>query len=172
MKHLILSISCCFSLLLLSASIKVENRVLQDTTEIKYSFIAVGYTKGGELQKDITCLQNGTKITMRIKHSDTLYIDKTIEKPNIFNIVDSNLNDLKEAAKSQVKYRNAKTFIAQYNDTSLVTLQIAIRYKDLHFNHFQLLTDEELRNIKNKKVVNGFRVVKRLFEILSLAEKQ
>ena len=88
--------------------------------------------------------------------------DSTISALNLFAETDAELENLVRLEKRFKKYFSAKDFNKNYGNGSVV----AIRYKQLFFNHFLCTSEQFLASVKEKKDLEAFRFINKLADIL------
>ena len=67
--------------------------------------------------------------------------------------------------------RHIKKFNENFLDSTNIFTQLGIRYGELHYNHFQKFSNEDIEKQKNKKRKKGMETINQLYRILEEAEK-
>jgi hypothetical protein len=134
-------------------------------------YIYLHFTKGGKFLKTLYyCTKKGQNI-LSINYGDSEVVNKIIHNPNLFEIVINNLKKIKKAKDFQTTARKIKEHRENFNDSSIVYTQLGIKYDDLHYNHFQKFTFEQIENQKNIKRKDGMKIINQLHELLETAER-
>lgn len=135
-------------------------------------YVYLYFTKGRAMLK---VLQYSTKKgvnTLTFNYGDSVFVDRAIYNPNLFEIIDKNLISLKKYQESIMYGNGEKDFVKKFNDTNKVFVQLGIRYENLFYNHFLRSTLEEIEKTRNKKRKKGMQIINQLYAILEEAEKK
>jgi hypothetical protein len=134
------------------------------------NYIIWGNAISGKWQKTLYYSIKKGIPTLTINNADTVFADRALYKPNLFEIVKNNKTNIKSAIKYQI--RKMLGTRNKFTDSGFVYIQLSIKYEDLHFNHLQKFTEEEINKKKNKKFKEGMLIINKLYAILEEAEKQ
>lgn len=131
------------------------------------SYISYNFSKGKANIHSVACYV----------YNDSCYI---IERKNrilqraepmsteAFNLLYENLSTvifLKDRLNSSAT-RDSRKYSRDQRNAAIEFKQVGIRYGNLHFNHFRLKTEDEINQLKNKKLIQAYKVLNELVKIL------
>ncbi len=112
------------------------------------------------------------KYVLAIIDGDSAVQEKAFISPNLFQIVYDNYSELLKLRNYlNESFKVHKKFNDKILGSTNIFTQLGIRYGELHYNHFQKFSNEEIEKQKNKKCKKGMEIINQLYRILEEAEK-
>jgi hypothetical protein len=172
-KLFLLLIVFCLSKTSFSQRTEEWKQYLKDSVynSDKPEYIYLYFTKGGKFLKTLYYYTKKSQNVLSINYGDSEIVNKIIHNPNLFEIVNQNLKKIIKAKDFQTTQKKIKEHKGNFSDSSIVYTQLGIKYHDLHYNHFQKFTSEQIENQKNNKRKEGMIIINQLYEILEKAER-
>ncbi|MBP6430997.1 MAG: hypothetical protein KA319_04455 [Ferruginibacter sp.] len=134
-------------------------------------YVSLGITKGGNLYKVLNYSLKKKRYILSTVYGDSAVHFKEVFKPNLFQVVYENFDGLKLIPEYERRKKNRINFHKDYNDTSKLFYQLGIKYYDLHYNHFQTFTENQISKVKKVKLKNAMLAINQLYAIFEELEK-
>ncbi|MFY7965739.1 MAG: hypothetical protein ACOVO1_12645 [Chitinophagaceae bacterium] len=106
-----------------------------------YNYVYYYNTKGGEKIKSYHYFKCNNEFILTYKnYQDSTFSFFKLKSDTLFNYLEKNFSIIKKFYK---KFK-PENFRNQFDNKDYNMIQVGIRFKDLHFNHFQPISDLEL----------------------------
>jgi hypothetical protein len=133
----------------------------KEIKDSKHPYLNLFTTCKGEIIEVIMYLKKEDEYILAHLQGPNIVTEKLIKTDSLFKIIDENLYFLK---KLRTYKFHSKSYFIKTKDKKLIhSNQISIRFKDLHFNHFQLEELDIIRNIADsdyQKAYNTLNILK------------
>ena len=140
-------------------------------------YLYLYYTRGGKKQKIFYCLQYKNEQLLTINIGDTLFREAVIKHPDLFKYVSDHIKYFKAVRHHNPKAYSKAKFRRDIQNPEVSFMQLGIKNKDLHYNHFQRTSPEFIASLNKKKYKVGYSAINMIIDIIeksaiqSLAEK-
>lgn len=131
------------------------------------NYINFSYSRGKTLLQAISCSRyNKSYYLIERKNGELKKVTATDER--IFNILNNNWKDIRYLKKklNRPGTREARHYADDSDNPSIEFRNVAIKYRNLHYNHFRLKTEEEIKTLKNDKMVRAYKALSELAKAL------
>jgi hypothetical protein len=108
---------------------------------------------------------------LSINYGDSVIVYKALYSPNLFEIIDRNLEAIKKAKKFLNTEKKGSEIRESFEDPIKVCSQLGMRFNEFSISHIPRFNLYEIENTKNKKRKQGMLIINQLYAILEEAEK-
>jgi hypothetical protein len=134
------------------------------------NYISIHYGKGNDWSNSLTYSIKKENKILTINYGDSVFLERAIIKPYLFDIVKKNKSKIWMAFNSDITKQRIKECIAN-TDTTIIFPQMGIRFNEFLIGHVPKFSLEEIEKTKNKKRKQGMLIINQLYAILEEAEK-
>lgn len=122
-----------------------------------YPYVYSYTTKGKKLEESYYYYKNDDYYILAFfqKGVDSVK-EKRYSKDVLFETIEKNIKSLN---KLKTARRNDSEFRRSFADSTVYFNQIGVRYKSLHYNHYQQADKKRLATIKNEKLLTGYETL-------------